>query len=74
MIERSTLHHIFDPLVRGKEARDKSESDGSLGLGLYIAKQIAIAHGGDIVVRSDEIETVFTVRLPRLTAKPHSLP
>jgi signal transduction histidine kinase len=71
MIERSILHHIFDPLVRGQEARDKSESDGSLGLGLYIAHQIAIAHGGDVAVRSDETETVFTIRLPRLTAKAH---
>jgi signal transduction histidine kinase len=74
MIERSTLHHIFDPLVRGSEATGNSEKDGSLGLGLYIAQQIAIAHGGEIVVRSDEIETVFTVRLPRLTGKPHPLP
>jgi signal transduction histidine kinase len=74
IIERSSLHHIFDPLVRGEEASDKSESDGSLGLGLYIARQIAIAHGGDIAVRSDENETVFTVRLPRLTAKAHPFP
>jgi signal transduction histidine kinase len=73
MIERSTLHHIFDPLVRGEEARNRAENDGSLGLGLYIAREIALAHGGDIAVRSDEIETVFTVRLPRLAAKAHSL-
>jgi signal transduction histidine kinase len=73
MIEQSTLHHIFDPLVRGENAGDNSERDGSLGLGLYIARQIAIAHGGDIVVRSDEIETVFTVRLPRLMTKPRML-
>jgi hypothetical protein len=69
MIERSLLHHLFNPLVRAEGASDKSENDGSLGLGLYIARQIAIAHGGDIAVRSDETETVFTVRLPRLTAK-----
>jgi signal transduction histidine kinase len=68
-IESSTLNHIFDPLVRGKEARSISKSDGSLGLGLYIAREITVAHGGDIAVRSDEIETVFTVRLPRLSAK-----
>jgi signal transduction histidine kinase len=74
IIERSTLLHIFDPLVRGENARDKAESDGSLGLGLYIARQIAIAHGGDIAVRSDETETVFTVRLPRLTAKAQPFP
>jgi signal transduction histidine kinase len=74
MIERSTLAHIFDPLVRGIETTGNLESDGSLGLGLFIAQQIATAHGGDIAVRSDEIETVFTVRLPRLMAKPHPLP
>ena len=68
MIEGSTIAHIFDPLVRGAQAGDKRENDGSLGLGLYIARQITIAHGGDIAVRSDETATVFTVRLPRLTA------
>jgi signal transduction histidine kinase len=69
-IEQDTLDHIFDPLVRGTGARIRSdESDGSLGLGLYIAREITVAHGGDINVRSDEIETVFTVRLPRLNAK-----
>jgi signal transduction histidine kinase len=68
-IEQFTLDHIFDPLVRGTGARIGSESDGSLGLGLYIAREITVAHGGDIHVRSDEIETVFTVRLPRLSEK-----
>jgi signal transduction histidine kinase len=68
MIERSAIPHIFDPLVRVEQAGDKRENDGSLGLGLYIARQITIAHGGDIAVRSDETATVFTVRLPRLTA------
>ena len=69
MIERSAIPHIFDPLVRGEQAGDKRENDGSLGLGLYIARQIAIAHGGNIAVRSDETATVFTVTLPRLRAK-----
>jgi signal transduction histidine kinase len=68
-IERSTLDHIFDPLVRGNEARSNSETDGGLGLGLYIAREITIAHRGDIAVRSDEIETVFSVRLPKSSAK-----
>jgi signal transduction histidine kinase len=39
-----------------------------MGLGLYIAREIATAHGGDIAAKSDENETVFTVRLPRLQA------
>ena len=56
-------------LFRSEQAGDKRENDGSLGLGLYIARQIAIAHGGNIAVRSDETATVFTVTLPRLTAK-----
>jgi signal transduction histidine kinase len=68
MIERSAIAHIFDPLVRVARADEKRENHGSLGLGLYIARQITIAHGGDIAVRSDETATVFTVRLPRLTA------
>jgi len=58
---------IFDPLKRGPN-QDGSDREGSLGLGLYIAKEIVTAHGGDIGARSDETETVFTVRLPRMWA------
>lgn len=36
-----------------------------LGLGLYIAREIAKAHRGGIGARSEQDETVFTVRLPR---------
>jgi signal transduction histidine kinase len=47
-----------------KEGDDRPRS--SLGLGLFIAKQIAVAHGGDIVVRSDDVNgTVFNVEVPR---------
>lgn len=59
------LSQIFDPLKRGTEHEASSGRDGSLGLGLYISRGIATAHGGDISVKSDEGETVFTVRLPR---------
>ena len=69
MIEESALHRVFDPLVRGAAQRTGSASDGSLGLGLYIARQIAHAHCGDIAVRSDETGTLFTVLLPRLASK-----
>jgi signal transduction histidine kinase len=68
-IEQSALDQIFDPLVRGDEVRGNSANDGSLGLGLHIAREISAAHGGHIAVRSDEMETVFAVRLPRL--RPH---
>ena len=36
-----------------------------LGLGLYIVREVARAHGGEVTVRSDNGETVFTVSLPR---------
>ena len=71
-IEESLLAHIFDPLVRGDGYRSAPGGDGSLGLGLFIAREIAIAHGGTIEVISDEAETVFTIRLPRLPAKTFS--
>lgn len=68
-IEPSTLGQIFDPLRRGAEHQEGSSLDGSLGLGLYISREVVTAHGGVIGVSSDENETVFTVRLPRLGGK-----
>jgi signal transduction histidine kinase len=64
-IEPTTLDQIFDPLVRGR-GRTGRHNDGGLGLGLYIAREIAKAHGGNIEARSDPTETVFAVRLPRV--------
>ena len=64
VIERSTLDVIFDPLQRGPNPPG-TNTDGSLGLGLYIAREIATAHGGEIDARSDAAETIFCVKLPR---------
>lgn len=64
-IEESALGRIFDPLRRGPNQEGDGGADGGLGLGLYIVREVALAHGGDVVVRSDRRETVFTVRLPR---------
>ncbi len=69
VIERSTLDRIFDPLQRGPNHPDRN-ADSSLGLGLYIAREIAKAHGGTIKARSDETETVFVVCLPRCPSRP----
>lgn len=54
---------MFDPLVRGAGV----EMGGfNLGLGLYIVRQIAVAHGGHASVRSEpDLGTVFTIRWPR---------
>jgi sigma-B regulation protein RsbU (phosphoserine phosphatase) len=61
------LPKIFEPLVRGSSAgRPKANRPGSIGLGLYIAREIALSHGGTIDVTSTpEAGTSFTVRLPR---------
>ncbi|WNG34472.1 PAS domain S-box protein [Archangium violaceum] len=54
---------LFEPYQRGQEA---GEGRGSLGLGLYITRQIVLGHGGTLDVQSTEDEgTTFTVRLPR---------
>jgi signal transduction histidine kinase len=62
-IDRATLANLFQPLTRG--ADEQRGRDDGLGLGLYIANEIAKAHGGAIEVRSDDAETVFAVTLPR---------
>jgi signal transduction histidine kinase len=55
---------IFQSWMRG-QVKDSSEHT-HLGLGLYIARLIVEAHGGDIAVASDEATgTTFTLRLPR---------
>jgi signal transduction histidine kinase len=65
-IPRATLAQMFQPLKRGLD--EPSQSDGSLGLGLYIASEIAKAHGGGIDARSEDTETVFSVSVPRRLA------
>jgi PAS domain S-box-containing protein len=60
-----TLPLLFEPMQRGLEA-GRGAKTGSIGLGLYIVRQIVIAHGGTINVDSTEQRgTIFTVRLPR---------
>lgn len=64
-IDPSVLDEIFIPLKRGPAQEDAHNPDGGLGLGLYIVHHIALAHGGEVAVRSERGETVFGVRLPR---------
>ncbi|RSN12309.1 sensor histidine kinase [Streptomyces sp. WAC 05977] len=52
---------LFDRFVRGDHARQATEGSG---LGLSIAMENALIHGGDITVHNDH-GAVFTVRLPR---------
>lgn len=57
---------LFDCLVQGDNGeRDADDHSTSLGLGLYIAKEIIVAHDGEIEVQSaDALGTTFTARLP----------
>ena len=66
-IPPDALPTIFDPLVRGSSPEiQKQRRPGSIGLGLYIAREVVTAHGGTIDVKSSEdAGTVFTARLPR---------
>lgn len=59
-IEPAILERLFLPFVRGA---DRSSSHG-LGLGLYIASEIARAHGGTLEASSTETETRFTFQIP----------
>jgi phosphoserine phosphatase RsbU/P len=59
-IPQAALDRLFQPFYRG-EVRPSMQG---LGLGLYIASQIAEAHGGRIDVISDTAETKFTFRMP----------
>ncbi len=55
---------IFQSWMRGQEV--SAEHGTHLGLGLYIARLIVEAHGGEIDVTSDQKSgTTFTLRLPR---------
>lgn len=64
------LPKIFNPLVRGSSAgRLHRNRPGSIGMGLYIAREVAKSHNGRIdIISTAEDGTSFTIRLPRESA------
>lgn len=66
-IPPDSLQVIFDPLVQlsVQSAVKEEQPSTNLGLGLFIAREVAVGHHGTITVTSSREEgTVFTVRLP----------
>jgi hypothetical protein len=63
------IDQLFEPLRRGQRNEKLQHSD-NLGLGLFIAREIAIAHGGQINVHPHPKTTSFSVRLPRSRRSP----
>lgn len=67
-IPPESLQVIFNPLIQlpSKESNSGSHTSASIGLGLFIAREIVKGHHGTIQVKSNEADgTVFTIRLPR---------
>jgi signal transduction histidine kinase len=58
-IPPETLPHLFKPFYRAAEGQQ------GLGLGLYIAAEIARAHGGSLTVESAAGETRFLFQMPQ---------
>jgi signal transduction histidine kinase len=58
-ISEKALANLFKPYTRG----DRPSQNG-LGLGLYIASQIAQAHGGKLSAVSTASETTFSFEMP----------
>ena len=56
------LEQVFIPFYRTKAAQDRAVS--GVGLGLSIARAVARAHGGDVVLRSEGAGLSAEVVLP----------
>jgi signal transduction histidine kinase len=65
-IPEDVIPRLFDCLFQGRVSeRASDDQSASLGLGLYIAREIIAAHAGTIDVTSSAAAgTIFTARLP----------
>jgi signal transduction histidine kinase len=68
VIPPASLKTVFEPMVQLPVAQEQTGRPAtSLGLGLFIAREITQAHGGTISAESDETSgTTFSVQLPRI--------
>ena len=68
-IPSSDANGLFEPLRRGSGAHQSNERT-NLGLGLFITRQIARAHGGDVELHSEDGRVRFTLFLPKTGSQP----
>jgi signal transduction histidine kinase len=59
-IKASDRGRLFEPFFRGEQ--DRARGDGT-GLGLAIAREIARAHGGDLILAEKDAGTLFIITL-----------
>ena len=66
VIPSKSLEAIFNPLVQLSVSGEQKRSfSSSAGLGLFIAREMTVAHGGEIsAISSKKTGTIFTVCLP----------
>ena len=62
VISGEAIPTLFDPFKRWTTVKG---NDRGLGLGLFIAREIVRAHGGDVTVRTVDGATIFDTTLPR---------
>lgn len=63
-IPESSIPGLFDSMTR---ASDRDNSVRSVGLGLFIVREITLAHGGEVAVSSEtDTGTTFSIRMPLL--------
>lgn len=63
-ISPEDLERIFEPYQRASSI--PAVRPGSVGLGLYVSRQLACLMGGDLTCRREDSETVFELSVPLL--------
>ncbi|RYF34129.1 MAG: HAMP domain-containing histidine kinase [Comamonadaceae bacterium] len=64
-IASEVIADLFEPLRRGNsQPNELLTSRANLGLGLFIAREIATAHGGEVTAKSVDGRTAFTMTFP----------
>lgn len=59
------MEGLFEPLRRGAAQQPRLSDRSHLGLGLFIARQIARAHGGELTGWSSSQRVRFTLHVPK---------